>query len=67
VLFQGPEAIGEGGIASPSTLTIFPAGFRKLRGHALRRRRYAEWIRDFGHDPEKWEPVSDEIMVNVRD
>ena len=38
VLFQGPEAIGEDGIASPIDADHIPAGFRKLREMRFRRR-----------------------------
>ncbi|MGX5848836.1 bifunctional diaminohydroxyphosphoribosylaminopyrimidine deaminase/5-amino-6-(5-phosphoribosylamino)uracil reductase RibD [Mesorhizobium sp. PL10] len=47
VLFQGPEAIGEGGIASPIDTDHIPAGFRKLREMRFGEDGYAEWIRDF--------------------
>ncbi|MGX5841425.1 bifunctional diaminohydroxyphosphoribosylaminopyrimidine deaminase/5-amino-6-(5-phosphoribosylamino)uracil reductase RibD [Mesorhizobium sp. ArgA1] len=47
VLFQGPEAIGEGGIASPINADHIPAGFRKLREMRFGEDGYAEWIRDF--------------------
>ena len=45
VLFQGPEAIGEGGIASPIDANHIPAGFRKLRDMRFGEDGYAEWIR----------------------
>jgi diaminohydroxyphosphoribosylaminopyrimidine deaminase/5-amino-6-(5-phosphoribosylamino)uracil reductase len=47
ILFQGPEAIGEGGIASPIDAGHIPAGFRKLREMRFGEDSYAEWIRDF--------------------
>lgn len=47
VLFQGPEAIGEDGIASPIDANHIPAGFRKLRDMRFGEDGYAEWIRDF--------------------
>jgi diaminohydroxyphosphoribosylaminopyrimidine deaminase/5-amino-6-(5-phosphoribosylamino)uracil reductase len=47
ILFQGPEAIGEGGIASPIDADHIPAGFRKLRDMRFGEDSYAEWIRDF--------------------
>ncbi|TPI33989.1 bifunctional diaminohydroxyphosphoribosylaminopyrimidine deaminase/5-amino-6-(5-phosphoribosylamino)uracil reductase RibD [Mesorhizobium sp. B3-2-1] len=47
VLFQGPEAIGEDGIASPVDADHIPAGFRKLREMRFGEDGYAEWIRDF--------------------
>ncbi|WP_027057292.1 bifunctional diaminohydroxyphosphoribosylaminopyrimidine deaminase/5-amino-6-(5-phosphoribosylamino)uracil reductase RibD [Mesorhizobium loti] len=46
VLFQGPEAIGEDGIASPVDADHIPAGFRKLREMRFGEDSYAEWIRD---------------------
>ncbi|MER8657515.1 MULTISPECIES: bifunctional diaminohydroxyphosphoribosylaminopyrimidine deaminase/5-amino-6-(5-phosphoribosylamino)uracil reductase RibD [unclassified Mesorhizobium] len=46
VLFQGPEAIGEGGIVSPVDPNHIPAGFRKLREMRFGDDVYAEWIRD---------------------
>ncbi|ESY24918.1 bifunctional diaminohydroxyphosphoribosylaminopyrimidine deaminase/5-amino-6-(5-phosphoribosylamino)uracil reductase RibD [Mesorhizobium sp. LNJC394B00] len=46
VLFQGPEAIGEGGIASPIDANHIPAGFRKLREMRFGEDSYAEWVRD---------------------
>ncbi|MER8568278.1 bifunctional diaminohydroxyphosphoribosylaminopyrimidine deaminase/5-amino-6-(5-phosphoribosylamino)uracil reductase RibD [Mesorhizobium sp. M0924] len=46
VLFQGPEAIGEGGIVSPVDANHIPAGFRKLREMRFGEDVYAEWIRD---------------------
>ncbi|ESZ52569.1 bifunctional diaminohydroxyphosphoribosylaminopyrimidine deaminase/5-amino-6-(5-phosphoribosylamino)uracil reductase RibD [Mesorhizobium sp. RSR565B] len=46
VLFQGPEAIGEGGIASPIDANHIPAGFRKLREIRFGEDSYAEWVRD---------------------
>ncbi|MER8902305.1 bifunctional diaminohydroxyphosphoribosylaminopyrimidine deaminase/5-amino-6-(5-phosphoribosylamino)uracil reductase RibD [Mesorhizobium sp. M0772] len=46
VLFQGPEAIGEGGIASPIDANHIPAGFRKLREMRFAEDSYAEWVRD---------------------
>ncbi|TRC92239.1 bifunctional diaminohydroxyphosphoribosylaminopyrimidine deaminase/5-amino-6-(5-phosphoribosylamino)uracil reductase RibD [Mesorhizobium sp. WSM4303] len=45
VLFQGPEAIGEDGIASPIDANHIPAGFRKLRDMRFGEDAYAEWIR----------------------
>lgn len=45
VLFQGPEAIGEDGIASPIDADHIPAGFRKLREMRFGEDGYAEWIR----------------------
>jgi diaminohydroxyphosphoribosylaminopyrimidine deaminase/5-amino-6-(5-phosphoribosylamino)uracil reductase len=47
VLFQGPEEIGGGGIASPVDADHIPAGFRKLREMRFGEDSYAEWIRDF--------------------
>ncbi|MBZ9705452.1 bifunctional diaminohydroxyphosphoribosylaminopyrimidine deaminase/5-amino-6-(5-phosphoribosylamino)uracil reductase RibD [Mesorhizobium sp. ESP7-2] len=47
VLFQGPEAIGEDGIASPVDADHIPAGFRKLREMRFGEDGYAEWTRDF--------------------
>ncbi|MBZ9993210.1 bifunctional diaminohydroxyphosphoribosylaminopyrimidine deaminase/5-amino-6-(5-phosphoribosylamino)uracil reductase RibD [Mesorhizobium sp. BH1-1-4] len=47
VLFQGPEAIGGDGIASPVDADHIPAGFRKLREMRFGEDGYAEWIRDF--------------------
>ncbi|RUW89611.1 bifunctional diaminohydroxyphosphoribosylaminopyrimidine deaminase/5-amino-6-(5-phosphoribosylamino)uracil reductase RibD [Mesorhizobium sp. M8A.F.Ca.ET.059.01.1.1] len=47
VLFQGPEAIGGDGIASPIDADHIPAGFRKLREMRFGEDGYAEWIRDF--------------------
>ncbi|MBZ9741946.1 MULTISPECIES: bifunctional diaminohydroxyphosphoribosylaminopyrimidine deaminase/5-amino-6-(5-phosphoribosylamino)uracil reductase RibD [unclassified Mesorhizobium] len=47
VLFQGPEAIGGDGIASPLDADHIPAGFRKLREMRFGEDGYAEWIRDF--------------------
>ncbi|WP_214476407.1 bifunctional diaminohydroxyphosphoribosylaminopyrimidine deaminase/5-amino-6-(5-phosphoribosylamino)uracil reductase RibD [Mesorhizobium sp. dw_380] len=46
VLFQGPEAIGEDGIASPVDADHIPAGFRKLREMRFGEDSYAEWIRN---------------------
>jgi diaminohydroxyphosphoribosylaminopyrimidine deaminase/5-amino-6-(5-phosphoribosylamino)uracil reductase len=46
VLFQGPAAIGEDGIASPVDADHIPAGFRKLREMRFGEDSYAEWIRD---------------------
>jgi len=46
VLFQGPEAIGEDGIASPVDADHIPAGFRKLREMRFGEDAYAEWVRD---------------------
>ena len=46
VIFQGPEAIGPEGIASPVDAGSIPAGFRKLRGMRFGDDTYAEWIRD---------------------
>ncbi|TPK90766.1 MULTISPECIES: bifunctional diaminohydroxyphosphoribosylaminopyrimidine deaminase/5-amino-6-(5-phosphoribosylamino)uracil reductase RibD [unclassified Mesorhizobium] len=46
VLFQGPEAIGEDGIASPVDADHIPAGFRKLREMQFGEDSYAEWVRD---------------------
>jgi diaminohydroxyphosphoribosylaminopyrimidine deaminase/5-amino-6-(5-phosphoribosylamino)uracil reductase len=46
VLFQGPDAIGEGGIASPIDANHIPAGFRKLRDMRFGEDAYAEWVRD---------------------
>ncbi|TGQ73181.1 bifunctional diaminohydroxyphosphoribosylaminopyrimidine deaminase/5-amino-6-(5-phosphoribosylamino)uracil reductase RibD [Mesorhizobium sp. M00.F.Ca.ET.186.01.1.1] len=46
VLFQGPEAIGDDGIASPIDADHIPAGFRKLREMRFGEDTYAEWIRD---------------------
>ncbi|WP_192385865.1 bifunctional diaminohydroxyphosphoribosylaminopyrimidine deaminase/5-amino-6-(5-phosphoribosylamino)uracil reductase RibD, partial [Mesorhizobium silamurunense] len=45
VLFQGPEAIGEDGIASPIDADHIPAGFRKLREMRFGEDAYAEWVR----------------------
>ncbi|TPM36562.1 bifunctional diaminohydroxyphosphoribosylaminopyrimidine deaminase/5-amino-6-(5-phosphoribosylamino)uracil reductase RibD [Mesorhizobium sp. B2-3-5] len=46
VLFQGPEAIGDDGIASPVDADHIPAGFRKLREMQFGEDSYAEWVRD---------------------
>ena len=46
VIFQGPEAIGPEGIASPVDAGSIPAGFRKLREMRFGDDTYAEWIRD---------------------
>ncbi|RVB47559.1 riboflavin biosynthesis protein RibD, partial [Mesorhizobium sp. M7A.F.Ca.CA.001.06.1.1] len=46
VLFQGPDAIGDDGIASPIDADHIPAGFRKLRDMRFGEDSYAEWIRD---------------------
>ncbi|MER8597592.1 bifunctional diaminohydroxyphosphoribosylaminopyrimidine deaminase/5-amino-6-(5-phosphoribosylamino)uracil reductase RibD [Mesorhizobium sp. M1339] len=46
VLFQGPDAIGEGGIVSPIDANNIPPGFRKLRNMRFGEDTYAEWIRD---------------------
>ena len=46
VLFQGPEAIGEDGIASPIDAGHIPPGFRKLREMRFGEDSYAEWVRD---------------------
>lgn len=46
VLFQGPEAIGDGGIVSPIDADHIPAGFRKLREMRFGEDSYAEWVRD---------------------
>ncbi|WP_027167963.1 bifunctional diaminohydroxyphosphoribosylaminopyrimidine deaminase/5-amino-6-(5-phosphoribosylamino)uracil reductase RibD [Mesorhizobium sp. WSM3224] len=46
VLYQGPEAIGEDGIASPVDADHIPAGFRKLREMRFGEDVYAEWVRD---------------------
>ncbi|TIV15298.1 MAG: riboflavin biosynthesis protein RibD, partial [Mesorhizobium sp.] len=45
VLFQGPDAIGEDGIASPIDADHIPAGFRKLRDMRFGEDSYAEWVR----------------------
>ena len=47
ILFRGPEAIGDDGIASPIDADHIPAGFRKLRDMRFGEDGYAEWIRDF--------------------
>ncbi|MET2827297.1 bifunctional diaminohydroxyphosphoribosylaminopyrimidine deaminase/5-amino-6-(5-phosphoribosylamino)uracil reductase RibD [Mesorhizobium shangrilense] len=47
ILFQGSEAIGDDGIASPIDADNIPAGFRKLRDMRFGEDSYAEWIRDF--------------------
>ena len=47
ILFQGPEAIGKDGIASPIDANHIPAGFRKLRAMQFGEDSYAEWIRNF--------------------
>ncbi len=46
VLFQGPDGIGEEGIASPIDANHIPAGFRKLREMRFGEDGYAEWVRD---------------------
>ncbi len=46
VLFQGPDGIGEEGIASPIDANHIPAGFRKLRDMRFGEDGYAEWVRD---------------------
>jgi diaminohydroxyphosphoribosylaminopyrimidine deaminase/5-amino-6-(5-phosphoribosylamino)uracil reductase len=46
VMFRGPEAIGEDGIASPIDADHIPAGFRKLREMRFGEDAYAEWVRD---------------------
>ncbi|ESX81924.1 bifunctional diaminohydroxyphosphoribosylaminopyrimidine deaminase/5-amino-6-(5-phosphoribosylamino)uracil reductase RibD [Mesorhizobium sp. M0142] len=46
VLFQGPDAIGEDGIASPIDANHIPPGFRKLRDMRFGEDTYAEWTRD---------------------
>lgn len=46
VLFQGPEAIGTGGIASPVSRDHMPEGFRLLREARFGDDAYGEWIRD---------------------
>ncbi|WP_095201587.1 bifunctional diaminohydroxyphosphoribosylaminopyrimidine deaminase/5-amino-6-(5-phosphoribosylamino)uracil reductase RibD [Mesorhizobium carmichaelinearum] len=46
VLFQGPEAIGDDGIASPIDADHIPAGFRKLREMHFGEDSYAEWVTD---------------------
>ncbi|RWH70498.1 bifunctional diaminohydroxyphosphoribosylaminopyrimidine deaminase/5-amino-6-(5-phosphoribosylamino)uracil reductase RibD [Mesorhizobium sp.] len=46
VLFQGPDAIGEDGIASPIDADHIPAGFRKLRDMRFGEDSYAEWVRN---------------------
>ncbi|TPK74671.1 bifunctional diaminohydroxyphosphoribosylaminopyrimidine deaminase/5-amino-6-(5-phosphoribosylamino)uracil reductase RibD [Mesorhizobium sp. B2-4-15] len=46
VLFQGPEAIGDDGIASPIDADHIPAGFRRLREMQFGEDSYAEWVRD---------------------
>jgi diaminohydroxyphosphoribosylaminopyrimidine deaminase/5-amino-6-(5-phosphoribosylamino)uracil reductase len=46
VLFQGSEAIGADGIASPIDADHIPAGFRKLRDMRFGEDSYAEWIRN---------------------
>lgn len=46
VLFQGPEAIGDDGIASPIDADHNPPGFRKLREMRFGEDSYAEWVRD---------------------
>ncbi|RUW05570.1 riboflavin biosynthesis protein RibD, partial [Mesorhizobium sp. M1A.F.Ca.IN.020.03.1.1] len=43
--FQGPEAIGEDGIASPIDAAHIPPGFRKLRAMRFGEDSYAEWVR----------------------
>ena len=45
VLFQGPDAIGEDGIASPVDAAHIPPGFRKLREMRFGEDSYAEWVR----------------------
>ncbi|MBZ9678949.1 bifunctional diaminohydroxyphosphoribosylaminopyrimidine deaminase/5-amino-6-(5-phosphoribosylamino)uracil reductase RibD [Mesorhizobium sp. ES1-1] len=46
VLFQGPEAIGDDGIASPVDANHIPPGFHKLRDMRFGEDSYAEWLRD---------------------
>ncbi|TIT89611.1 MAG: bifunctional diaminohydroxyphosphoribosylaminopyrimidine deaminase/5-amino-6-(5-phosphoribosylamino)uracil reductase, partial [Mesorhizobium sp.] len=45
ILFQGPDAIGEDGIASPIDAAHIPAGFRELRQMRFGEDSYAEWVR----------------------
>ncbi|WP_189587929.1 bifunctional diaminohydroxyphosphoribosylaminopyrimidine deaminase/5-amino-6-(5-phosphoribosylamino)uracil reductase RibD [Mesorhizobium sp. M3A.F.Ca.ET.201.01.1.1] len=45
VLFRGPDAIGEDGIASPIDADHIPPGFRKLREMRFGEDGYAEWTR----------------------
>jgi diaminohydroxyphosphoribosylaminopyrimidine deaminase/5-amino-6-(5-phosphoribosylamino)uracil reductase len=46
VLFGGPDAIGETGIASPIDADHIPPGFRKLREMRFGEDNYLEWVRD---------------------
>lgn len=47
VLFQGPEPIGEDGIASPVDANHIPKNFRKLREMRFGDDSCSEWLRDF--------------------
>jgi diaminohydroxyphosphoribosylaminopyrimidine deaminase/5-amino-6-(5-phosphoribosylamino)uracil reductase len=45
-LFEGPDAIGEGGIASPIGRDTIPPGFRQVREDHFGPDTYVEWTRD---------------------
>ncbi len=45
-LFQGPNPIGEGGIASPLTFETIPEGFRLVRQARYGLDHYREWVKD---------------------
>jgi diaminohydroxyphosphoribosylaminopyrimidine deaminase/5-amino-6-(5-phosphoribosylamino)uracil reductase len=45
-LFQGPNPIGEGGVASPLTFETVPEGFRLVREARYGLDQYREWVRD---------------------
>lgn len=46
ILFGGPEAIGDDGVASPIDRDHIPAGFRLVREARFGEDSYAEWVRD---------------------
>lgn len=45
-LFQGPNPIGEGGVASPLTFETIPEGFRLVRQARYGLDHYREWTKD---------------------
>lgn len=45
-LFQGPNPIGEGGIASPLTFDTIPDGFRLVRQARYGLDHFREWVKD---------------------
>ncbi len=45
-LFQGPNPIGEGGVASPLTFETVPEAFRLVREARYGLDHYREWVRD---------------------